>query len=55
MNTYHISRLPNGLIELRDYRCQWSILFNADGTYRHGGAGGSPAYTQAVREWLRSH
>ena len=33
---YRAEILPNGLIRVYDYACQWAACFDANGNFRHG-------------------
>jgi hypothetical protein len=49
---YQIRQLPNGLIELFDRRCLWTVVYRPDGRYVGGGGPSSEEYRAAVMQWV---
>ena len=50
---YRIEWLPNGLIRLYNYECQWSLVFNGDGSYRHSGVNTTETQN-AINEFIKT-
>jgi hypothetical protein len=50
---FSLTRLENGLYRLFDYSCQWSGIYNRDGSFRHGQTS-SIRYLNQIKEhqWI---
>ena len=53
MSRYRTELLPNGLLYVYDYMCQWALLFHKDekGKWEaHGGNAGLPVYKHLIKK-----